>query len=191
VEPPPPVNAVVAPRPPPPAAAVTSPRGRSLEPIQLEAPQQAGPGKPVMDGDGKSKLAEAQGNQRPAPERRAAAAAPAAAAPMSAAPVAKPAASSVLSAAQQDLWQAAQRGEVEAALTALGRGALIDGADAAGRTALMYAALRNDEPMVKALLSQGASLKPTDKAGLTALQMAQQLGASAVVPLLEGAAARR
>lgn len=87
--------------------------------------------------------------------------------------------------AQEDLWDAARRGDVKRAAEALRQGADLNALDTvsaesggarSGRRALNYAALHNEATMVRWLVAQGADLHLTNRTGFTPLHHAAEKG---------------
>jgi ankyrin repeat protein len=71
------------------------------------------------------------------------------------------------------LRKAAQDGDLAAVQDLLAKGAMVDGKDATGKTALLWAAPGRDNPeMVKLLIAKGADVNAKDNDGETALMIA-------------------
>ena len=87
----------------------------------------------------------------------------------------------------QRLLAAATSGQDAAARNALERGAAVNTADDAGRTALMLAARRGDAALVQILLDAGADRARTDRSGLTAADHARDSGHDALARRLQAA----
>jgi TonB family protein len=87
--------------------------------------------------------------------------------------------------AGQSLRDAAQAGEGQSVREILARAATdVDAADAAGRTALMYAVEGGHDAIVAMLLSAGAGVDRQDESGTTALHLAARHGRTAAARLL-------
>ncbi len=67
----------------------------------------------------------------------------------------------------------------------LAYGADIEGASPDGRTALMIAAMFDRTRIVEYLVSRGANLDATDASGVSAADVAQRMGASQALALLQ------
>lgn len=88
------------------------------------------------------------------------------------------------------VWEdAIKRGDVQAVLDLLGRGADIDARDRYGQTALMLAALAGHHEVVETLIAHRAKLNITAKFGLSALMLAIVAGHTEVARLLAQAGA--
>lgn len=83
-----------------------------------------------------------------------------------------------------ELWDAAQKGEIETVRALCDRGALVDAADAAGNTALMFASQGGHADTVELLLSKGARPNTRSAIGATALMYGCQYGYETVVQAL-------
>ena len=88
----------------------------------------------------------------------------------------------------QQLLAAATQGRPKLMIEALERGAPPNAADAAGRTALMLAAMRGDDGMVRVLLAAGADRARHDQRGASAADYARRAGHEALARRLEPAA---
>jgi uncharacterized protein len=87
-------------------------------------------------------------------------------------------------------WEdAVKRGDVEAVLDLLGRGANVDARDRYGQTAIMLAAHAGHHKVVETLIAHGANLNITAKFGLSALMLAIVAGHPQVARLLASAGA--
>ena len=91
----------------------------------------------------------------------------------------------------QRLLAAAASGQADAVRDALARGAPVNAADSAGRTALMLAAGRGDAASARLLIAAHADLHRADRAGLTATAHARRAGHAALAREIEEAASGR
>jgi ankyrin repeat protein len=87
------------------------------------------------------------------------------------------------------LESAVAHGDVAQTASLLDRGAVIDGRDEAGRTALMLAVTQDRLEIVRLLLARGADPNAADNAGHTPLQQATKRNLQDVAALLEQAGA--
>src|SRR4051794_20965506 len=81
---------------------------------------------------------------------------------------------------QADLWRAAEKGQVPAIARAIRGGAQVDGPDANGWTALMYAVSAGQRAASKDLLNRGADANASAADGTTALMSAVVGGSVAI-----------
>jgi len=86
----------------------------------------------------------------------------------------------------EDLSQAAMRGDVAAVQRLIGRGAKVNAKDKSGWTALMLACQGGKLEAVKALLDRGADVNAANSSGINALMIASENGYSEIVKVLLG-----
>ena len=96
-----------------------------------------------------------------------------------------PAAGQGGSSLNDQLIQAAEKGDTAAVQQLLDKGANIEAQSDYGRTALMYAATNGYPEVVKLLLEKGAKTETKDGDDKTALNLATEMGNTEVVKLLQ------
>ena len=94
------------------------------------------------------------------------------------------AASSIATAAENTLLEAAERGDRAAALRVLATGADPNAPGADGTTAIMWAASNDDLELVRALIKAGANVKLRNQFGTSALTEAAIVGSAPVIDAL-------
>src|SRR5262245_31995725 len=91
---------------------------------------------------------------------------------------------SMASAANTTLLEAAESGDRAAALRLLGQGANPNAMSADGATAIMYAAANDDLDLVRALIKAGANVKLKNRFGTAALTEAAIIGSAPIIEAL-------
>ena len=86
----------------------------------------------------------------------------------------------------EDLSQAAMRGDVAAVQRLIGKGAKVNGKDKSGWTALMLACQSGKIEAVRALIDRGADVSAANSRGINALMIASENGYGEIVKVLLG-----
>jgi len=93
-------------------------------------------------------------------------------------------ATAAIAGVNEDLWQAAERGDLPEVKSLIAKGAEVNAKDNKGGTALMVASLNGHIEIVQALLGKGAEVNAKSNKGGTALMVASLNGHIEIVQAL-------